>query len=134
MIVEGQLHGGVVQGIGQALMEQVSYDESGQPICKLAGSVPDRQQDSGLDAGQHVHGRANPFAEHVDDDGEALGASLDEEPGLSGDELCVIRRDRSRVERHLPDVPQGWSAPGRENPYTERVKFQLACPSLEQDA
>jgi carbon-monoxide dehydrogenase large subunit len=32
MIVEGQLHGGVAQGIGQALMEQVSYDESGQPI------------------------------------------------------------------------------------------------------
>ena len=32
MIVDGQLHGGVVQGIGQALMEEVSYDESGQPI------------------------------------------------------------------------------------------------------
>ncbi|MGN6117993.1 MAG: xanthine dehydrogenase family protein molybdopterin-binding subunit, partial [Nitrobacter sp.] len=32
MIVAGQLHGGVVQGIGQALMEKVSYDESGQPI------------------------------------------------------------------------------------------------------
>src|ERR1700722_3828501 len=32
MIVAGQLHGGVAQGIGQALMEQVSYDESGQPI------------------------------------------------------------------------------------------------------
>jgi carbon-monoxide dehydrogenase large subunit len=32
MIVEGQLHGGVAQGIGQALMEEVSYDESGQPI------------------------------------------------------------------------------------------------------
>jgi len=32
MIVEGQLHGGVAQGIGQALMEEVSYDSSGQPI------------------------------------------------------------------------------------------------------
>jgi carbon-monoxide dehydrogenase large subunit len=32
MIVAGQLHGGVAQGIGQALMEQVSYDSSGQPI------------------------------------------------------------------------------------------------------
>src|ERR1700733_7654955 len=31
MIVAGQLHGGVAQGIGQALMEEVSYDESGQP-------------------------------------------------------------------------------------------------------
>jgi aerobic carbon-monoxide dehydrogenase large subunit len=32
MIVAGQLHGGVAQGIGQALMEEVCYDESGQPI------------------------------------------------------------------------------------------------------
>jgi carbon-monoxide dehydrogenase large subunit len=32
MLVAGQLHGGVAQGIGQALMEEVSYDESGQPI------------------------------------------------------------------------------------------------------
>src|SRR4029450_7865884 len=32
MIVPGQLHGGVPQGIGQALMEEVSYDSSGQPI------------------------------------------------------------------------------------------------------
>jgi aerobic carbon-monoxide dehydrogenase large subunit len=32
MIVAGQLHGGVAQGIGQALMEEVSYDENGQPI------------------------------------------------------------------------------------------------------
>ncbi len=31
MIVEGQIHGGIAQGIGQALYEQVSYDaESGQ--------------------------------------------------------------------------------------------------------
>ena len=30
MIVAGQAHGGVVQGIGQALYESVAYDESGQ--------------------------------------------------------------------------------------------------------
>jgi carbon-monoxide dehydrogenase large subunit len=32
MLVAGQMHGGVAQGIGQALMEKVSYDSSGQPI------------------------------------------------------------------------------------------------------
>jgi carbon-monoxide dehydrogenase large subunit len=32
MLVAGQLHGGVAQGIGQALMECVSYDSNGQPI------------------------------------------------------------------------------------------------------
>ncbi|MBK5959179.1 carbon monoxide dehydrogenase [Rhodoplanes elegans] len=32
MIVEGQVHGGIAQGIGQALMEQAVYDESGQLV------------------------------------------------------------------------------------------------------
>jgi carbon-monoxide dehydrogenase large subunit len=32
MIVDGQIHGGVVQGIGQALLEEVVYDGSGQMI------------------------------------------------------------------------------------------------------
>lgn len=32
MLVEGQAHGGIVQGIGQALMEQVRYDETGQIV------------------------------------------------------------------------------------------------------
>ncbi len=32
LLVEGQAHGGVAQGIGQALMEHVEYDESGQPV------------------------------------------------------------------------------------------------------
>lgn len=32
MIVDGQIHGGVVQGIGQALLEEVAYNEDGQMI------------------------------------------------------------------------------------------------------
>ena len=32
MIVEGQIHGGVVQGIGQALWEEAVYDETGQLV------------------------------------------------------------------------------------------------------
>jgi len=32
MLVEGQVHGGVVQGIGQALMEEAIYDETGQLV------------------------------------------------------------------------------------------------------
>ena len=30
MLVEGQIHGGVAQGIGQALMEATAYDDNGQ--------------------------------------------------------------------------------------------------------
>ena len=38
MIVEGQVHGGLVQGIGQAMLEGCSYDENGQ---LLSGSYMD---------------------------------------------------------------------------------------------
>jgi carbon-monoxide dehydrogenase large subunit len=30
VVVDGQLHGGIVQGIGAALMEEIIYDEAGQ--------------------------------------------------------------------------------------------------------
>lgn len=38
LLVEGQAHGGIVQGIGQAFMERVVYDDSGQP---MSGSYMD---------------------------------------------------------------------------------------------
>ena len=38
MLIDGQTHGGVVQGIGQALLEHVVYDEQGQ---LLSGSYMD---------------------------------------------------------------------------------------------
>jgi carbon-monoxide dehydrogenase large subunit len=38
LLVEGQLHGGIVQGVGQALMENVAYDAEGQ---LLSGSFMD---------------------------------------------------------------------------------------------
>jgi len=38
LLVEGQVHGGIVQGIGQALMEEARFDAEGQP---LTGSFMD---------------------------------------------------------------------------------------------
>jgi aerobic carbon-monoxide dehydrogenase large subunit len=46
-IVEGQLHGGVIQGIGQALMEMTAYDEDGQ---FLTGSFMDYAMPRAIDA------------------------------------------------------------------------------------
>ena len=48
MIVGGQVHGGVGQGVGQALFEEIVYDENGQPLTATmldysipgAGSMP----------------------------------------------------------------------------------------------
>jgi len=47
MLVAGQAHGGVVQGIGQALMEHARYDEQGQPIT---GSFMDYAMPRATDA------------------------------------------------------------------------------------
>jgi len=33
MIVEAQIHGGLAQGLGQALLERCVYDGGGQPVC-----------------------------------------------------------------------------------------------------
>ncbi|MGI9419408.1 MAG: molybdopterin cofactor-binding domain-containing protein, partial [Geminicoccaceae bacterium] len=38
MLAEGQVHGGVVQGVGQALMERTVYDDAGQ---LMSGSFMD---------------------------------------------------------------------------------------------
>ena len=38
MIVQGQIHGGLTQGIGPALFEEMTYDEDGN---NLAGSFMD---------------------------------------------------------------------------------------------
>jgi carbon-monoxide dehydrogenase large subunit len=46
-IIEGQIHGGVVQGIGQALQENVEYDENGN---LLSGSL----QDYAIPKAEHV--------------------------------------------------------------------------------
>ena len=47
LLVEGQVHGGVVQGIGQALMERTVYDDSGQLVT---GSYMDYQLPRAADA------------------------------------------------------------------------------------
>ncbi|MEO0814547.1 MAG: molybdopterin cofactor-binding domain-containing protein, partial [Myxococcota bacterium] len=56
MIVDGQIHGGLAQGIGQALMEQAVYDENGQ---LLTGSYMNYQMPRAadfpmFDVGNHV--------------------------------------------------------------------------------
>jgi carbon-monoxide dehydrogenase large subunit len=64
MLVAGQLHGGVVQGIGQALMEQVQYDESGQPVTGslLDYALPRAEDVPNMTIGDHpVPAATNPL-------------------------------------------------------------------------
>ena len=44
MLVEGQLHGGIATGAAQALMEEVRYDEDGNPITANLGGLRDDQR------------------------------------------------------------------------------------------
>jgi aerobic carbon-monoxide dehydrogenase large subunit len=82
MIVAGQLHGGVAQGIGQALMEEVSYDSSGQPITgsfmdyamPRAGDIPL------MEVGDHPSpAKSNP-----------LGTKGCGEAGCAGSLVCIV--------------------------------------------
>jgi len=64
MLVAGQLHGGVAQGIGQALMECVSYDSSGQPITGsfMDYAMPRAEDIPMMEVGDHpVPAKSNPL-------------------------------------------------------------------------
>jgi len=64
MIVGGQLHGGVAQGIGQALMEEVSYDSNGQPITGsfMDYAMPRAEDIPSMEIGDHPSpAKTNPL-------------------------------------------------------------------------
>jgi carbon-monoxide dehydrogenase large subunit len=76
MIVDGQIHGGVAQGIGGALFEELVYDESGQ---LLSGSFMDYPMPrAGLVDGLTIHEHPVPTASNP------LGAKGVGEAGVSG--------------------------------------------------
>ena len=82
MIVEGQVHGGLAQGIGQALLENAVYDESGQLLTAI------------------VHG-----LRHAARGGSALVQRLPHHDAVSGQSarrqgLRRGRRDRRIRRRH----------------------------------
>jgi len=58
IIVKGQLHGGVVQGLGQCLMENTIYDAQGQ---LLTGSFMDYAMPHASDVPQHMIYESMPF-------------------------------------------------------------------------
>jgi carbon-monoxide dehydrogenase large subunit len=57
LLVEGQVHGGVVQGIGQCLMENAQYDESGQLVT---GSFMDYALPRSVDVPSAIGWQSHP--------------------------------------------------------------------------
>jgi carbon-monoxide dehydrogenase large subunit len=82
LIVEGQIHGGLAQGIGQALVEEVVYDDNGQ---LLTGSLMDYAIPRAADFPRFELG-ATVTPTPVN----ALGAKGVGEAGTLGSTPCVV--------------------------------------------
>jgi carbon-monoxide dehydrogenase large subunit len=100
LIVAGQLHGGVVQGVGQALMEMTVYDSDGQ---LLTGSFMDYAMPRAADVPPFV------LAEHpVPTKTNPLGAKGCGEAGCAGSLTSVMNAVLDALSdrgiRHL-DMP-----------------------------
>lgn len=100
MIVEGQLHGGVAAGLGQALGETVAFDESGNPITSnfMDYAIPTIDLVPNIEtAASEVHSSFNPMGfKGVGESGTIAAA-----PAVH---LAVLDAIRHLVVDHL-DMP-----------------------------
>ncbi len=82
MIVEGQIHGGLAQGVGQALVEEVVYDDEGQ---LLTGSFMDYAMPRATDLPRfELHSTVTPTPVNP------LGAKGVGEAGTLGSTPCIV--------------------------------------------
>ncbi|WP_420611531.1 molybdopterin cofactor-binding domain-containing protein [Candidatus Spongiisocius sp.] len=110
-IVDGQIHGGIAQGIGQALYEQVSHDECGQvPSASFAAYLlPSAMGGPATDLGQHGLAFGHPS-------GSARGR------GVGHPRLAA--RHRQRGSRRSGSL----RSPDRPDPLRPDVVWELLHP------
>jgi carbon-monoxide dehydrogenase large subunit len=105
MIVEGQVHGGVTQGIGQALMEGVVYDDDGQ---LLTGSYMDYTMPRADDVPSYTIGHGCTPSPN-----NPLGLKGCGEAGAIGSPVAVINAivDATGADIEMPATPSRvWAA------------------------
>ncbi|WP_375570862.1 xanthine dehydrogenase family protein molybdopterin-binding subunit [Ahrensia marina] len=105
MIVEGQVHGGVTQGIGQALMEGVVYDDDGQ---LLTGSYMDYTMPRADDVPSYTIGHGCTPSPN-----NPLGLKGCGEAGAIGSPVAVINAivDAIGTDVEMPATPSRvWAA------------------------
>ena len=106
MIVEGQVHGGVAQGIGQALLEEAVYDDSGQ---LLTGSYMDYTMPRADDVPSYVVSHETTICP-----GNPLGIKGCGEAGAIGSPPAVINAITDAIgnnELSMPATPaKVWAA------------------------
>jgi len=83
LVTEGQVHGGVVQGIGQCLMESARYDEEGQ---LLTGSFMDYAMPRAEDIKASIDWASHPVPATTN----PLGAKGCGEAGCAGSMTSVM--------------------------------------------
>jgi len=83
LMVEGQIHGGVVQGIGQCLMEAARYDASGQLVT---GSFMDYALPRAEDIKASIDWQSHPVPATTN----PLGAKGSGEAGCAGSMTSVM--------------------------------------------
>ena len=111
MIVEGQVHGGIAQGVGQALLEQAVYDDAGQLIT---GSYMDYCMPRADDLPNFTVGMTCTPCTH-----NPIGAKGCGEAGAIGSPPAVINAVLdaiSETDMDMPATPERvWSMVKRAN-------------------
>jgi carbon-monoxide dehydrogenase large subunit len=90
-LADGQIHGGVAQGIGQALYEGLSWDEDGQPMSAsfMQYAVPRAHQMPRLETGHTVTpSPVNPLGVKGIGESGAIGAP----PAVVNAVMDAVRR------------------------------------------
>ena len=114
LMVAGQVHGGVAQGIGQALMECVSYDADGQP---LTGSFMDYAMPRADDFRRSTLDTPSGAGDHQPARRQGLRRGRLRRQPVVGDERGGRRavRGRRAPPRHAADAGAGVARdPGRQ--------------------
>lgn len=132
LIVEGQVHGGLAQGIAQALYEEAVYDESG---TLLSGSFAEYHVPSAADLPTFTTGRTetpatgNPLGvKGVGEAGRSRPPRPSSMPSSTPSASSGCATSRCRVRRCGSGTP---STPLREVP-DDSVKLRLRVPDLRR--
>ncbi len=119
-VVEGQIAGGVVQGIGEALLEEMSYDEQGNPLAStfLDYLLPTAGDTPNLEYGHIETASTNPGGYKGMGEGgaiaspAAIGNAVNDALAGIGGVLTELPLTPSRVLAALTESTQGASPRG----------------------
>ena len=114
MLLEGQIHGGVVQGLGQALLERTVFDGNGQ---LLTASLMDYCLPRADDTVQivfetrNVPGRSNPLGIKGAGEAGTIGAA----PAVMNAVVDALWRHNGATHIDMPATPEAvWKALGKQ--------------------